>query len=122
MWGRRLGTDTVSLLSIAMPSAAAPAYVALTTSLNTTLTLTPTHHVPTGPSCCATLKRAKDVGVGDQLWAVAAGAPMEAGGVVVDAFGQVEPAHRAFAQLGGDRGARAAHRRAGATGQAPRSR
>ena len=49
----KLGTDTVSLLSIGRPEAAAPSYVALTTSLNTTLTLTPGHHLPVGEKCCS---------------------------------------------------------------------
>ena len=73
-----LGTDTVSLLSIAKPEAAAASYVALTTALNTTLTLTPGHHLPVGKSCCSTLKVAEDVEIGDQLWATEAGAVVAA--------------------------------------------
>ena len=68
----KLTTDTVSLLSIAKPEAQA-SFVALTTAANTTLTLTAGHHVPVGASCCSTLKLAKDVKVGDTVWAVVRG-------------------------------------------------
>jgi len=62
-----LTTDTVSLLSIAHPDAAAASYVTLTTA-NTTLTLTPAHHLPVGVTCCAHLKKARDVAAGDTVW------------------------------------------------------
>ena len=65
-----LTTDTVSLLSIAKPEAEGKSYVALTSAANTTLTLTPGHHVPVGAACCSTLKKAKDVEVGETVWAV----------------------------------------------------
>jgi len=65
-----LTTDKVSLLSIAMPEAHAKSFLALTTAANTTLTLTPGHHVPVGAVCCSTLKKAKDVEVGEKMWAV----------------------------------------------------
>ena len=42
-------------------------FVALATA-NKTLTLTAGHHVPVGPSCCATLKQAKDVAVGETVY------------------------------------------------------
>jgi hypothetical protein len=61
-----LTTDTVSLLSIAEPDAHAP-FVVLTTSANQTLTLTEAHHVPVGASCCANLKQAKDVAIGETV-------------------------------------------------------
>jgi len=63
-----LTTDTVSLLSIAQPEAHAAFFLSLTSAANTSLTLTPEHHVPVGPSCCSTLKQAKDLQVGDTLW------------------------------------------------------
>jgi len=65
-----LTTDTVSLLSIAKPEAKAAAYIALTTAANKTLTLTPSHHVPVGSACCSTLKQAKNVEVGQTVWAL----------------------------------------------------
>ena len=68
-----LTTDTVSLLSIAKPEARA-AFLVLTTAANQTLTLTPEHHVPVGVACCSTLKKAKDVRVGESVWAVEDGA------------------------------------------------
>ena len=64
-----LATDTVSLLSIAKPEAQA-AFLTLSTAANATLTLTPEHHVPVGAECCSTLKKAKDVSVGETMWAV----------------------------------------------------
>jgi hypothetical protein len=69
-----LTTDTVSLLSVAKPEAEGASYVALATDANTTLTLTPGHHVPVGAACCSTLKQAKDVEVGEKMWAVKDGA------------------------------------------------
>ena len=68
-----LTTDTVSLLSIAKPAAQAT-FLTLTTAANATLTLTPMHHLPTGAACCTTLKQAKDIAVGDTVWAVTGGA------------------------------------------------
>lgn len=69
-----LTTDTVSLLSIAKPEAHAKSLLALRTAANTTLILTPEHHVPIGETCCSTLKKAKDVAVGDTAWTVKDGA------------------------------------------------
>ena len=48
--------------------------MSLSTAANHTLTLTPGHHVPVGAACCSTLKLAKDVEVGEAVWAVKAGA------------------------------------------------
>ena len=67
-----LTTDTVSTLSIAEPAAAAD-FVTLTTAANASLTLTPEHHLPVGATCCNALKKAKEVAIGDTVWAVAAG-------------------------------------------------
>jgi len=69
-----LTTDTVTLLSIAKPEVEGAAYVALATAANKTLTLTAGHHVPVGAECCSTLKQAKDVVVGETMWAVKDGA------------------------------------------------
>lgn len=63
-------TDTVSLLSIDMPEAKESAYIALAFDANRTLTLTPSHHVSVGAVCCSTLKQAKDVEVGENMWTV----------------------------------------------------
>jgi hypothetical protein len=68
-----LTTDTVSLLSIAMPEAQDKALLTLTTAANATLTLTPEHHLPFGAECCSSLKQAKDVEVDDKVWTVVAG-------------------------------------------------
>ncbi len=65
-------TDTVSLLSIDQPEATAP-FVVLTTTANKTLHLTEGHHLPVGATCCSNLKEAKDVSVGETVWAVQAG-------------------------------------------------
>jgi hypothetical protein len=65
-----LTTDTVSLLSIAKHEVKGGAYVAIATAANKTVTLTPAHHVPVGAECCSTLKKAKDVEVGDVMWVV----------------------------------------------------
>ena len=46
------------------------AFLTLSTAANATLTLTPEHHVPVGAECCSTLKKAKDVSVGETMWAV----------------------------------------------------
>jgi len=66
-------TGTVSLLSIAKPGAEAT-FVNLTTSAGKSITLTAGHHLPVGPTCCESLKKAKDVTVGETVWAEAADA------------------------------------------------
>ena len=68
-----LTTDTVSLLSIARPEVTVDKYITLTTAASTSLTLTPTHHLPVGPVCCSTLKMAKDVSIGEVVHTVAEG-------------------------------------------------
>ena len=89
-----LATGTVSLLSIAKP-AARSAFIAVSTSANATLTLTAEHHLATGPSCCGVLKKAKEVVVGDQVWAVVAGGTLApttvTGTAVVDGIGLHSP-------------------------------
>ena len=62
-----LTTDTVSFLSIRLPEATAQ-FLNLVTASNATLTLTPEHHLPVGAACCSTLKKAKDVTVGETVW------------------------------------------------------
>lgn len=66
-------TDVVSTLSINQPHKPAT-FISLTT--NTTLVLTGEHHVPTGATCCATLTKAKDLDIGDMVWAMVEGAPV----------------------------------------------
>jgi hypothetical protein len=65
-----LTTDTVSLLSIAKPEAHGT-FLTLTTTSNATLTITAGHHLPIGPICCSTLKKAKDVEIGEAVWVAA---------------------------------------------------
>jgi len=63
-----LTTDTVSTLSLADTDAQGTTFVVLTTASGRNLTLTPTHHVPIGAACCADLKQAKDVTVGETVY------------------------------------------------------
>lgn len=63
-----LTTDTVSLLSLADADAQGTTFVVLTTASGRNLTLTPTHHVPIGAACCADLKQAKDIAVGETVY------------------------------------------------------
>jgi archaellum component FlaG (FlaF/FlaG flagellin family) len=65
-----LTTDTVSLLSIVKLEVKGATHVAITTVDNKTLTLTPGHHVPVGAACCLMLKQAKDIEIGEKMWAV----------------------------------------------------
>lgn len=69
-------TGSVSLLSVAKPTASAQ-FVTLTTA-STTLSLTEGHHVPFGEACCSMLKKAKDVSVGETVWTIKVGAPAKA--------------------------------------------
>jgi len=69
-----LGFDVVTPWSLADHSAEGALFLALATSANTTLRLTPTHHLPVGETCCKQLKQAKDVRVGELVWAVGRGA------------------------------------------------
>ena len=64
-------TDTVTLLSIVKPEATAK-FLTFTTANNNTLTLTPEHHLPVGPTCCSTIRKAKDVPIGATVWMVEA--------------------------------------------------
>jgi len=74
-----LTTDTVSLLSLADADVPSTTFVVLTTVSGRSLTLTPTHHVPVGAACCADLKQAKDIAVGETVYeAVSASAAVSA--------------------------------------------
>jgi hypothetical protein len=64
--------DTVTLLSIAKPDATA-SFVSLSTSSNLTLSLTAGHHLPVGTTCCAQLKKAQDIKLGETVWTAQAG-------------------------------------------------
>ena len=66
-----LTTDTVSILSLADADVQGTTFVVLTTASGRNLTLTPTHHVPVGAACCADLKQAKDVAVGETVYELA---------------------------------------------------
>jgi hypothetical protein len=63
-----LTTDTVSTLSLADADVQGTTFVVLTTASGRNLTLTPTHHVPVGAACCADLKQAKDIAVGETVY------------------------------------------------------
>ena len=63
--------DTVTPLSITKPNPRARRFITLTTSTNHSLRLTPEHHLPVGESCCANLKVAQSVTVGDIVWVAA---------------------------------------------------
>ena len=63
-----LTTDTVSTLSLADADTQGTTFVVLTTASGRNLALTPTHHVPVGAACCADLKQAKDVAVGETVY------------------------------------------------------
>ena len=68
-----LTTDTVSIFSLADNKAEAT-FIKLNTDGGRTLTLTPTHHLPVGASCCSNLKMAKEVAIGETLWVHESGA------------------------------------------------
>jgi len=65
-----LTIDTISLFSLS-DAAANAAFVSLATDANTSITLTADHHLPVGAVCCSRLARAKDVAIGDTVWAIA---------------------------------------------------
>ena len=66
-----LTTDTVSIFSLAHNEVEAT-FIKLNTDGGRTLTLTPTHHLPVGAFCCSNLKMAKEVTVGEVVWAIGA--------------------------------------------------
>ena len=65
-----LTADTVSPLSTS-DSSRQTTFLMVTLDSGHILTLTPTHHLPVGDACCSHLKLAKDVHIGDKVWAVA---------------------------------------------------
>ena len=64
-----LTTDTVSALTLADNNAVST-FLVLSTVTGHNVTLTEGHHVPVGPSCCATLKTASEMKLGDTMWIV----------------------------------------------------
>ena len=62
-----LTTDTVSALSLADEDAEST-FLVLSTAAGRNVTLTKAHHVPVGPSCCAILKTAGEIELGDTIW------------------------------------------------------
>jgi hypothetical protein len=63
-----LTTDFVSALSLANKDAEPAFFLVLSTAAGRTVTLTEGHHIPVGPSCCATLVTADEVQMGDTVW------------------------------------------------------
>jgi hypothetical protein len=63
-----LTTDFVSALSLANKDAEPTFFLVLSTAAGRTVTLTEGHHIPVGPSCCATLVTADEVQMGDTVW------------------------------------------------------
>ena len=67
-----LVTDTLSPLSIAEPQAHAD-FLTIRTAAGTSLSVTAEHHVAVGPACCATLKQARELRVGETVHQLVAG-------------------------------------------------
>ena len=61
--------DEVSFLSVSTPAARGSSFVRITTDANASLTLTPTHHLSVGPTCCSEdVVQAMDIQVGHLVW------------------------------------------------------
>jgi Hint module len=73
-----LTNDIVSHLSLADADVKGSSFVVLTTESGRNVTLTPTHHVPVGPTCCANLKEAKDIVVGETVYEAVVSAAVRA--------------------------------------------
>ena len=73
-----LTNDIVSHLSLADADVKSTSFVVLTTESGRNLTLTPTHHVPVGATCCANLKEAKDIVVGETVYEAVVSAAVRA--------------------------------------------
>ena len=73
-----LTNDLVSHLSLADTDVKGTSFVVLTTESGRNVTLTPTHHVPVGPTCCANLKEAKDIVVGETVYEAVVSAAVRA--------------------------------------------
>ena len=73
-----LTNDIVSHLSLADADVQGTSFVVLTTESGRNVTLTPTHHVPVGATCCANLKEAKDIVVGETVYEAVVSATVRA--------------------------------------------
>ena len=73
-----LTNDIVSHLSLADADVQGTSFVVLTTESGRNVTLTPTHHVPVGATCCANLKQAKDIVVGETVYEAVVSATVRA--------------------------------------------
>ena len=73
-----LTNDIVSHLSLADADVKGTSFVVLTTESGRNVTLTPTHHVPVGPTCCANLKEAKNIVVGETVYEAVVSAAVRA--------------------------------------------
>ena len=73
-----LTNDIVSHLSLADADVKGTSFVVLTTESGRNVTLTPTHHVPVGATCCANLKEAKDIVVGETVYEAVVSAAVRA--------------------------------------------
>ena len=73
-----LANDIVSHLSLADADVQGTSFVVLTTESGRNVTLTPTHHVPVGATCCANLKQAKDIVVGETVYEAVVSATVRA--------------------------------------------
>ena len=77
-----LTNDIVSHLSLADADAQGTSFVVLTTESGRNLTLTAMHHVPVGPKCCANLKLAQDIVVGETVFEAVVSATVRATQVI----------------------------------------
>ena len=77
-----LTNDIVSHLSLADADAQGTTFVVLTTESGRNLTLTAMHHLPVGPKCCANLKLAQDVVVGETVFEAVVSAAVRATQVI----------------------------------------
>ncbi len=73
-----LTNDIISHLSLADADVKGTSFVVLTTESGRNLTLTATHHVPVGATCCANLKEAKDIVVGETVYEAVVSAAVRA--------------------------------------------
>ena len=77
-----LTNDIVSHLSLADADAQGTSFVVLTTESGRNLPLTAMHHVPVGPKCCANLKLAQDIVVGETVFEAVVSATVRATQVI----------------------------------------
>jgi hypothetical protein len=77
-----LTNDIVSHLSLADADVQGTSFVVLTTESGRNLTLTAMHHVPVGPKCCANLKLAQDIVVGETVFEAVVSAAVRATQVI----------------------------------------